>query len=163
MPHDGLIEAASAALTALAGASSDARALFVPGRLEVLGKHTDYAGGRSLLAAAELGICFAIRPRSDAQVRVVDATSKETVDFTIGPALRRAPGHWGNYPMAVARRIARNFPGPLKGADIAFASDLPPAAGMSSSSALVVGFFTVLADVNQLEHRHEYIENVHSR
>ena len=162
MPHDGPIEAASAALTALAGASSDARALFVPGRLEVLGKHTDYAGGRSLLAAAELGICFAIRPRSDAQVRVVDATSKETVDFTIGPALRRAPGHWGNYPMAVARRIARNFPGPLKGADIAFASDLPPAAGMSSSSALVVGFFTVLADVNQLERRHEYLENVHS-
>jgi len=162
MPHDGLIEAASAALTALAGASSDARALFVPGRLEVLGKHTDYAGGRSLLAAAELGICFAIRPRSDAQVRVVDAASKESLDFTIGPALRRAPGHWGNYPMTVARRIARNFPGPLKGADIAFASDLPPAAGMSSSSALVVGFFTVLADVNQLERRHEYLENVHS-
>jgi len=162
MPSDVLIEAAGAALASLAGASSGAQALFVPGRLEVLGKHTDYAGGRSLLCATERGIAFAIRPRSDAQVRVVDAISKEAVDFTIGPALRRAPGHWGNYPMAVARRLARNFPGPFKGADIAFASDLPPAAGMSSSSALVVGFFAALADANDLARRPEYIENVHS-
>ncbi|MGA2382794.1 MAG: galactokinase family protein [Gemmatimonadales bacterium] len=162
MPHDAPIEAASEALASLAGAASDARALFVPGRLEVLGKHTDYAGGRSLLCAAERGICLVARPRPDAQVRIVDAASKESLDFTIGPALRRAPGHWGNYPMTVARRIARNFPGPLKGADVSFASDLPPAAGMSSSSALVVGFFTVLADVNQLERRHEYLENIHS-
>jgi galactokinase len=162
MPRDALLEAATAALVSLGAASSEVRRLFVPGRLEVLGKHTDYAGGRSLLCAAERGICFAARPRADAQVRVVDATSKETVDFTIGPALRRARGHWSNYPMTVARRVARNFPGPLLGADIAFASDLPPAAGMSSSSVLVVGFFTVLADTNQLERRHEYLENIHS-
>ena len=91
MSYDALMDAATAALESL-GAASYARALFVPGRLEVLGKHTDYAGGRSLLCAVEQGISFAIRPRSDSQVRVVDATSKETVDFTIGPALRRAPG-----------------------------------------------------------------------
>ncbi|HVO35493.1 MAG TPA: galactokinase family protein [Gemmatimonadales bacterium] len=162
MPHDALVEAATASLASLTGAASETRPLFVPGRLEVLGKHTDYAGGRSLLCAAERGVCFAARPRIDAQVRVVDAASKETADFTIGPALRRAPGHWANFPMTVARRIARNFPGPLTGADIAFASDLPPAAGMSSSSALIVGFFTVLADVNRLERRHEYLENIHS-
>lgn len=162
MPHDALIEAATAALESLGAGPSEPRLLFVPGRLEVLGKHTDYAGGRSLLCAAERGICFAAAPRADAQVRVVDATSKETLDFTVGPALRRAPGHWSNYPMTVARRIARNFPGPLMGADIAFASDLPPAAGMSSSSALVVGFFTMFADTNQLERRHEFLENIHS-
>jgi galactokinase len=46
------------------------------------------------------------------------------------------------------------------GADIAFASDLPSAAGMSSSSALVVGFFTALADVNGLERRAAYAANI---
>ena len=162
MPHDALIEAASAALAALGAAASDVRRIFVPGRLEVLGKHTDYAGGRSLLCAAERGIAFALAPRADARVRIVDGVSKEDLDFTIGPALRRAPGHWANYPLTVARRLARNFPGPLTGADIAFASDLPPAAGMSSSSALVVGFFTAFADVNQLERRHEYLEYIHT-
>ena len=162
MPHDALLETANAALESLGAAARASLRWFVPGRLEVLGKHTDYAGGRSLLCAAERGVCFAAQPRPDAQVRIIDATSKQAADFTIGPALRRAPGHWSNYPMTVARRIARNFPGPLVGADIAFASDLPPAAGMSSSSALVVGFFSVLAEANQLERRPEYRENIHS-
>ena len=38
---------------------------YVPGRVEVLGKHTDYAGGRSLLAATERGFVFAAAPRTD--------------------------------------------------------------------------------------------------
>ena len=162
MPHDALIEAAAAALKSLDTAGADARRWFVPGRLEVLGKHTDYAGGRSLLCAAERGIVFAAVPRNDARVRIVDAVSGADLDFTIAPTLRSPAGHWANYPTTVARRVARNFPGPLNGADIAFASDLPPAAGMSSSSALVVGFFTVLADINQLERRHEYRASIHS-
>ncbi len=161
MPHDALVEAAAAALTSL-GATGEPRRIFVPGRLEVLGKHTDYAGGRSLLCAAERGIVFAAAPRADERVRVVDAVSRSDADFAIGPALHSASGHWVNYPMTVARRLARNFPGPLRGADIAFASDLPPAAGMSSSSALITGFFAVLAEVNQIERRHEYGQAIHS-
>ncbi len=162
MPHDALLEAANRALAGLGAAASDARRIFVPGRLEVLGKHTDYAGGRSLLCAAERGIVFAFAPRTDSRMRIMDAASGSDADFTIAPALRSAPGHWANYPVTVARRLARNFPGALLGADVAFAGDLPPAAGMSSSSALIVGFFTVLSDANRLAERPEYAENVHS-
>ena len=64
---------------------------------------------------------------------------------------RRAPpdgrgrgNGWTAYPAAVVRRLVRNFPGPLAGADIAFASNLPRAAGLSSASALVVAIFTAL-------------------
>lgn len=160
MPHHALLETAIAALGKLGVAGSGARRWFVPGRLEVLGKHTDYAGGRSLLCAAERGICFVARPRGDGRVRVVDGRNGAEVDFVIAPELRSARGHWANYPMTVSRRLARDFPGPLKGADIAFASDLAPAAGMSSSSALVVGCFVVLADANDLQARHEYTANI---
>jgi len=52
--------------------------------------------------------------------------------------------------MTVARRLTRNFPGATRGTQIALASDLPPAAGMSSSSALMVGVFFALADANDL-------------
>ena len=45
---------------------------FVPGRIEVLGKHTDYAGGRSLLCAVERGFCVTAVPRDDDVMRVVD-------------------------------------------------------------------------------------------
>ena len=58
--------------------------------------------------------------------------------------------------------MARNFPGATRGADIALVSDLPPAAGMSSSSALMVGVFLVLAEVNRLAARDEYWHNIGS-
>jgi galactokinase len=65
--------------------------------------------------------------------------------------------------MTVARRMARNFPGACRGADLALASDLPPAAGLSSSSALMVGVFLVLAEVNHLTARDEYWHNIGSK
>ena len=64
------------------------------------------------------------------------------------------------YPQTVAARIAQNFRGELCGADIAFSSDLPRAAGLSSSSALVVGLFTALSDVNALAARPEYAADI---
>jgi galactokinase len=136
--------------------------LFVPGRVEVLGKHTDYAGGRSLLATVERGFCIVARARRDEKVRIVDASGGDTTSFAVQPGLSPTVGHWSNYPMTVARRMARNFPGPLRGADIAFVSDLPPAAGMSSSSAMITGVFTVLSRVNRLMEREEYTSNISS-
>jgi galactokinase len=124
-------------------------AFTVPGRIEVLGKHTDYAGGRSLLAAADRGFVTVAVRRSDDRVRVLDASSTESTCFTLEPELELGTG-WTNYPMTAARRIARNFPSARIGADVAFVSDLPVAAGMSSSSAFVVSTFLALATVNDL-------------
>ena len=137
------------------------RGWFVPGRIEVLGKHTDYAGGRSLLCATEQGLGFTATARDDARIRVF---SDRFGDFEceIGPDLMPPAGHWSVYPMTVARRLARNFPGRLRGADIRVGGDLPSASGLASSSAMVVGMFAVLADVNELESRPEYSENINS-
>ncbi len=136
------------------------RVFWVPGRIEVLGKHTDYCGGRSLLAAASRGFMFGVSPRADLSIRVCDAVSGETIESRLDPELQPQLGHWSNYPETVFRRIARNFEGDLKGADIVFASDLPPAAGMSSSSAMMVGFFMVMDAVNDLAGRVEYTKNI---
>ena len=130
--------------------------LWVPGRIEFLGKHTDYAGGRSLICAVERGFAVVAAARDDRVVRLTDAVSGEHVEVEMSPSLAPADGTWGNYAITVVRRIARNFPGPLRGADIAFASDLPPAAGLSSSSALVVGTFLAMADLNALSAHEEY-------
>lgn len=159
-----LIDRALDALAKLGGTSREVRRYFVPGRIEVLGKHTDYAGGRSLLCAAERGMCFAVAPRADDRMRVADGRLGETVEFVISPTVRAKPGHWSNYPMTMARRLARNFSagGQLRGADIGLVGDLPLAAGMSSSSAVSVGFYYALADVNGLEQRPEYAANIHA-
>lgn len=130
--------------------------LWVPGRIEFLGKHTDYAGGRSLVCAVERGFAVVASPRDDRLVRLTDAASGDRVETELSQTLAPADGTWANYVITVVRRIARNFPGPLRGADIAFVSDLPPAAGLSSSSALVVATFLTLSDLNALAAHEEY-------
>jgi galactokinase len=143
---------------------------YVPGRIEVLGKHTDYAGGRSLLCAVERGFCLTAVARADDRLRIVDVLAGQETQLTLSERLPEMQ-RWRNYPATVARRLARNFPAgkapdgapdgrALRGADIAFASDLPRSSGLSSSSALIIAVFSVLADVNALEERDEYRANI---
>lgn len=143
--------------------AGDSFAFWVPGRIEVLGKHTDYGGGRSLLCAIERGILVLALPQPGAFVRVRDANSGDTAELELSPDAVSAPGHWSNYAITVARRIATNFGGPMRGADIVFASDIPFAAGASSSSALVVAIFLALSAVNDLPARPEYLANIHTK
>ena len=124
---------------------------YVPGRVEVLGKHTDYAGGRSLLCAVERGICLLAVPRTDGQVVAVEATSGARAQIVARVDAVADGPPWRTYLATVVRRLARNVPTRLRGATLAFASDLPLAAGMSSSSALVTAFLLGLGDVSALD------------
>ena len=128
---------------------------FVPGRIEVFGKHTDYAGGRSLLAAAPRGFGVAARGRADGRVRVIDVRHGTRTEFDPSDHRTSVTG-WASYVQVVARRFAHNFPGADLGVDIAIASDLPRAAGLSSSSALVVAVATAIARRAGLPHREEW-------
>ena len=149
---------------------------FVPGRIEVLGKHTDYAGGRTVTMALERGFWFAATPPTDAPapssrlIRMFDALDGSRVEFPIDTdntcrtECCAALDDWSNYPITVARRLSKNFPDRfVRGANISFASDLPPAAGMSSSSVLIVGTFLILARINNLEEDSNYRCNIDSK
>lgn len=131
-------------------------AFFVPGRIEVLGKHTDYAGGSSLTCATERGFCMVATPGTDRTLRIIRAATGESVEVEVSRGVEPPAGHWANYPLTVVRRVARNFGPELRGGSIAFASTLPPAAGMSSSSAMIVGFFLALQALNDLSGRRRY-------
>lgn len=155
-----LLDSVAARFVSLVGASPT-RHWFVPGRIEVFGKHTDYAGGRSLLAAAPRGFAVVSRPRPDAVVRVLDAREQQVVTVPLDGSMPALRG-WGNYVAVTARRLARNFPGASLGVDIAFGSTLPRAAGMSSSSALVVGIATALIARGALTSRDDWQSAIHS-
>jgi galactokinase len=134
--------------------------LYIPGRIEVLGKHTDYAGGESIVAAIERAFCLVALPRSDQRVFLTRVETGQTIAVELSPEIVPVRGQWANYPMTVIRRICRNFAGPWQGAEIAFGSDLPPAAGMSSSSAFLVGIFLALAEINHLAASAAWQENL---
>ncbi len=138
-------------------------AFFVPGRIEVLGKHTDYAGGRSLLCCVERGFCVLVCRRTDRALRFLDVISGECPEFPFEANIGLKPRGWVKYPTTVVMRIAANFPDSKIGADVLFASDLPRASGMSSSSALVVASFLALAAVNSLSETELYRRNIQSK
>lgn len=131
-------------------------AFFVPGRLELFGKHTDYAGGRSILGAIERGICMVASRRTDAQIRIADMGRESLIEFGLSADLEPTAGHWSNFPMTLARRLARDFREARTGVDIVFASDLPRASGMSSSSALIIATLLALSRANALENMERY-------
>ncbi|MES3032410.1 MAG: galactokinase family protein [Gemmatimonadota bacterium] len=134
--------------------------VWAPGRIEVFGKHTDYAGGRSLLTAVERGFCSRAVARSDATIRVRGhdpMAGAPSTDFALHCELpmdasaSASEGHWSHYVATVVRRVALNFPEARTGVDLAFVSDLPQAAGASSSTALMVSVFLAIAAVNSLQ------------
>lgn len=148
--RDGGLQRAERRFAATFGDMARADRWWVPGRIEILGKHVDYGGGRSLLATVDRGFHVVSRPRADAAVHLVDARTGARLDATLDPALPGAPAQWTDYPRTVLRRLARDFPEARHGLDMVVSSSLPSAAGLSSSSALIIATFLPLAAANQL-------------
>lgn len=138
-----------AALDPLGGRAS--AAWWVPGRIEILGKHTDYGGGQVLTCTTDLGMVMAMAPLAEPCIRVHSAGQTVTLDLT-GADLSVSDDAraWAIYAQTVVRRLALVFPGQLRGTEISIAADLPAAAGLSSSSALLTGLLLAIATASDL-------------
>ncbi len=120
-----------------------------PGRVNLIGEHTDYNGLPVLPMALQREIRVLFGAREDGVVRV--ANSEEEFghrEFIVsGEIPPDPPGDWANYLKAPCQALARRF-GPLKGFDALLTSTLPVASGLSSSSALVIAVGRTLLSVN---------------
>ena len=111
---------------------------FAPGRVNLIGEHVDYCGLPVLPAALSRGVALAFAARRDERVRcLTTAPGFDEADFTLGET--PAAG-FGRYLAAAATALdaGRWTPASRAGFDGAIASDLPVAAGLSSSSAVVI-------------------------
>ncbi|HOX36763.1 MAG TPA: galactokinase family protein [Candidatus Brocadiia bacterium] len=116
----------------------------VPGRLEFLGKHTDYAGGPVLNMATERGF-MAISAANGSTIYNLQENNPEWAGLSLDlssdepHSLWSGDVHWFTYPCRTLERFQGNLGKDIfRGVDMAFGSDLPPASGMSSSSALMI-------------------------
>jgi len=111
----------------------------VPGRVNLIGEHIDYAGLAVLPMAIQREIRAYFRPRADREIHACSLHAGfEPRSFVIAEEIPPYPaGDWGNYLKAATQWLERRY-GPLRGFDALIESTLPVAAGLSSSSALVV-------------------------
>lgn len=112
---------------------------FSPGRVNLIGEHTDYNKGFVLPIAVDLFLCVAAKGRDDRTVRVFAADLDDWDEFSLDGIVRDERANWRNYPRGVAWSIQQNGI-ELKGIDAVVASDIPIGAGLSSSAAIEVGF-----------------------
>lgn len=118
-----------------------------PGRVNLIGEHTDYNGLPVLPMALDREIVLRYQARRDRRVVLTNADPRfPPQDFTLGADIPPEPaGAWGNYVRAAAQALWRET-GPLAGIEGEVSSTLPTAAGLSSSSALVVASALALLD-----------------
>jgi len=119
-----------------------------PGRVNLIGEHTDYNDGYVLPAAIELSTCIAIALRKDQRLHVFSENRQEAAEIDLTETNPQRQDRWSDYVRGVALMIQR-FGVPLSGADIAIHSDIPSGAGLSSSAALEVSLASALLSTSE--------------
>lgn len=122
-----------------------ARVFRAPGRVNLVGEHTDYAGGFCMPAALNFATLAAISGRNDRRLVVHSVDLHESVTYELAAMPERGSGRWADYVAGVARGLmAKGIE--LPGADVTVAGDVPRNAGLSSSASLeVAAAFALLA------------------
>ena len=120
-----------------------------PGRVNLIGEHTDYNGGLVLPCAIGYRTVIVARPRDDRRMRVVAADYDDAIDeYALDkPIERLAAPMWANYVRGVVHELLQREPlgHSLLGMDMVIAGDVPQGAGLSSSASLSVAVCTLFS------------------
>ncbi|HEX7066385.1 MAG TPA: galactokinase [Bacillales bacterium] len=117
------------------GNNEEIRLFFAPGRVNLIGEHTDYNGGFVFPAALTMGTYMAARPRNDREFHLFsESFPDEPVSFSAGELHFQNEDRWGNYPKGVVRELLKNVE--LSGADVYYYGNIPNGAGLSSSASI---------------------------
>jgi galactokinase len=117
--------------------SGPARIFRGPGRINLIGEHTDYNSGFVMPVAINFHVWAAITPRNDSIVRVYSANFSEEIEFDLADSSASCRHHWSDFIQGVAR-MAANAGYRMQGADLLICGDIPMGAGLSSSAAIEV-------------------------
>ncbi len=157
------------------GSAAPLAVIRAPGRVNVMGRHVDHQGGNCNLMTINFETLMAVSPRNDDKVRLVhlDGENFKPCEFSISGMVRELPWDdwqsvvdsrelkkligeygvdWSHYIKAAVLRLQKKFNSrPLRGMNLFVTGNVPMAAGLSSSSSLVVGAAEAVAAVNALD------------
>ncbi|WP_246943830.1 galactokinase [Bacillus pinisoli] len=133
------------------GSIDDLRLFFAPGRVNLIGEHTDYNGGHVLPCALQIGTYLVIRQREDNKINLYSKNFEEvgTISVTLENLSYNKEHDWANYPKGIIAEMnkSQSF---TQGFDAMFFGDIPNGAGLSSSASIELVTAVMVNEVYQL-------------
>lgn len=112
-------------------------AFFAPGRINLIGEHTDYNGGLVLPCAIEFGTTLYTAPNNDNVIRLRSLNFEDFAEIPLQSSYSKAGDNWYNFPLGVANHFL-NDGRQISGLDMLYFGDIPIASGLSSSASIEV-------------------------
>ncbi|MBD5558997.1 MAG: galactokinase [Clostridia bacterium] len=131
------------------GEGGDIRVYFAPGRVNLIGEHTDYNGGASLPVALDVGTYFVVRERPDRTLRFFSENFPDEgiIEGSLDDLTWSKEASWTNYPKGVMWAFEKDGHGIPHGFDILVWGNIPNGSGLSSSASVEVGTGIMLKDM----------------
>ncbi|MCR4624379.1 MAG: galactokinase [Lachnospiraceae bacterium] len=123
------------------GPDVDIRIFFAPGRVNLIGEHTDYNGGHVFPCALSLGTYAAVRVRTDSKIRLYSMNFENDgiIEADSEKELVNSPAYkWANYPLGIVQTFKKRGYAVPAGFDILFYGTIPNGSGLSSSASIEV-------------------------
>ena len=131
------------------GDGGDIRSYFAPGRVNLIGEHTDYNGGHVFPCALTIGTYFIARQREDRVLRFYSTNfeSLGIIESSLDNLVWSKEADWTNYPMGVMWAFGEKGYKIINGFDILLCGNIPNGSGLSSSASVEVGTGVLLRDM----------------
>lgn len=122
---------------------------FAPGRVNLIGEHTDYNGGFVLPCALQYGTYLLVRTNTDTRIRMSSENQPFTADIFLDEINNKVGENWINYPLGVIDQF-RQMEIRIPGLDMLFSGDIPGSAGLSSSASIEMVTAFAIKDLLQI-------------
>lgn len=135
------------------GGENGIRVFFAPGRVNLIGEHTDYNGGHVFPCALSMGTYVLVRRRSDARIKVFSKNfaSLGVIEFLVKELVYDPAHAWANYPKGIVKTF-KDHGFPIEtGFEALFWGDIPNSAGLSSSASIELATSVLLKGLYGLE------------
>lgn len=134
-------------------AEGDIRSYFAPGRVNLIGEHTDYNGGHVFPCALDIGTTAVARKRKDKTLRFYSVNFPEigVIEASLDTLVFREEDDWANYPKGVAAVFQKNGITLDFGFDVLYVGNIPNGAGLSSSASIELVTGVMLNDMFNLD------------
>ena len=131
----------------------DQHLFFSPGRVNLIGEHTDYNGGHVFPCALSFGTYAIMDKRNDRKVRLYSMNFEDLgiIEFDLDNMVYDKAHDWANYPKGVIKTFENHGHKTEHGFDILFYGNIPNGAGLSSSASLEVLMAVIINDLNNFD------------